>query len=627
MNMLKRIVGESINFKDLLYLINYSYKQIIIDFGNLNEITKYCNQYGIFNIYTLNDLKQNVPIFTSNINILKDSRINSQLIYLLSNKYYTKYTDHASFSKFNYISNYRFLFEKYFVYLYQRIDYDVERMHADMNIQHLTCKYDSSIFNVEMDVLNFIIDICDNRQNLTRINLYRQIINSIYNTRTNIFNIKAKIKNDFIEIERDNKYYYIYNYFDESNPNYFIQKLIYYFYLDGIIFYNALREYSVKYIFSNVCFDNVSKSVPINFPFIKSGDYEFYYIVLNSTITLLKYILNYCKNNIAKWMITYYVTIYDEFDNIENYIDHVGYKIDEGMIYIHNTQNIYIATKKIIVFSNLPRKFMNKLISTTDVSKYKLTPLNPLVKRPISLSLVSLNLYDALNKYNIAEKQLHMYIQNYLNETYDNDLIDNKIEQEIYKLDLEKIREVNMNEAYRAIGINSGLFWGMPLACYQVILHIYGQKNILECFATPINHVFENYCSLFAELSSQGNFFDIINDSTFTCYFINPPFTSSIIIKTIHKIHSKLIITNKFIDIHLFLPLWDDIIKYLKVVFKNIIIYKIHNSLAYDFINKKYIKNNIKQVYVFISNETINEKHVFISKQISYHMDKNSYDS
>lgn len=211
-----------------------------------------------------------------------------------------------------------------------------------------------------------------------------------------------------------------------------------------------------------------------------------------------------------------------------------------------------------------------------------------------------------------------------MNKTYDDNLIDHNIERLIYIHYAASANNIyhKPNNIYEYLGISTGLFWGMPPNSYNIIKNIYGNENILECFASPYNHYFDKYCSLLAEDGSVGNFFTTSYYTNYSVFVVNPPFTHSIIIKTIFHLFNY-VNAIQHLKIYLFLPMWQDLINFIQILFDGPTIYYIENSYAYDFKNKKMIFNKIKQCVILISKVVTNMDHMVL-KAVAYNMSKES---
>jgi hypothetical protein len=264
------------------------------------------------------------------------------------------------------------------------------------------------------------------------------------------------------------------------------------------------------------------------------------------------------------------------------------------------------------------------LIDECKLDKYKINSvkLNEYVYN-IKEDISKLNqVFEKNNSFNLDKKIVTMYFQNWANRLHDPLLISSHIQKDIYREYFNiKYKDIKNDELYACIGFGTGIFWSMPIDCYKIILKEYKSDNILECFGSSFNHYFAKYCSLIDDSKSKGNFFAYRLLSKYKCLVVNPPFTYAIITKTIFKLYSY-IETLIDIDCFIFLPMWDDIIDFIRQFFSNVVIYYVEDSFAYDYYTKRNIVNNIKQVLVFLSSNKINSYKIAIAKSVAYRMSK-----
>jgi len=90
---------------------------------------------------------------------------------------------------------------------------------------------------------------------------------------------------------------------------------------------------------------------------------------------------------------------------------------------------------------------------------------------------------------------------------------------------------------YQIMGRESGFFWSIDTDLYSrfpSLDKVTQPLFTLECFASPLNHYLEHYCSAFEAdreaYASEGNFFDRVKELKEPVRFIyNPPYTGRII--------------------------------------------------------------------------------------------------
>ena len=161
---------------------------------------------------------------------------------------------------------------------------------------------------------------------------------------------------------------------------------------------------------------------------------------------------------------------------------------------------------------------------------------------------------------------------------------------------------------YTILGLNTGLFWGVDPRVYDYVMKV--EPNSIECFASPFNHMLDNYYSLLdidKKFGSSGNFFEKFMESKYNVYLINPPFTEDIISRVFIEIEKKLEKDKSNFAIYLYVPKWDDI----NIPFYNKTKSKFHvmkhdllsgQSSVYDHINMKNIVNKFNLTVFCLTN-------------------------
>jgi len=94
----------------------------------------------------------------------------------------------------------------------------------------------------------------------------------------------------------------------------------------------------------------------------------------------------------------------------------------------------------------------------------------------------------------------------------------------------------------------------LPRAVMQILREDFGVRH--ECFASPLNCYFEQYCSLFPDtdhfFGSQGSFFDFQPEmGSFEC---NPPFDQQSIVATFTHIYDLLVATQNPLSFFVCIP-------------------------------------------------------------------------
>jgi hypothetical protein len=115
-----------------------------------------------------------------------------------------------------------------------------------------------------------------------------------------------------------------------------------------------------------------------------------------------------------------------------------------------------------------------------------------------------------------------------------------------------------------------GLQWAVPPSFLNFI------RQSLDCstelFASPVNHHYDKYYSLFdidRLFGSRGNFFTAPDDDFVEgCFQVNPPFIDSLFTRTTNKVISlleKAERAGKALTFVYIMPLWDDFLTYTMV--------------------------------------------------------------
>uniref|UniRef100_A0A6C0J4Z4 PCIF1 WW domain-containing protein n=1 Tax=viral metagenome TaxID=1070528 RepID=A0A6C0J4Z4_9ZZZZ len=157
-----------------------------------------------------------------------------------------------------------------------------------------------------------------------------------------------------------------------------------------------------------------------------------------------------------------------------------------------------------------------------------------------------------------------------------------------------------------------GLQWAVP---QQLMLFLKQQLNCTtELFASPINHYYDKYYSLFEMdriYGSKGNFFTAKdNDFKEGCFQINPPFIDSLFTKTSLKILNLLKIANnnrKKLTFVYIMPIWKDFPTYTMVTDSHFCVKSITLSADkhsyYEYSTHKYIRARFNTAVIFLSTD------------------------
>ena len=157
------------------------------------------------------------------------------------------------------------------------------------------------------------------------------------------------------------------------------------------------------------------------------------------------------------------------------------------------------------------------------------------------------------------------------------------------------------------VGFDTGQFWGLHPNFYNYIKENY--KKTIECFASPFNNNLNDYFSLIYPVDkyygSKGDFFENFLKVKYDIYIINPPFVESIINKVLILIEEKL--KTKDVQIFTYIPQWDDLIlpwynKMSKTYYLKIFKLKSNNTMLFDYINNKSIKDTFGTYIICINN-------------------------
>lgn len=148
----------------------------------------------------------------------------------------------------------------------------------------------------------------------------------------------------------------------------------------------------------------------------------------------------------------------------------------------------------------------------------------------------------------------------------------NKYENNITHVDL-----ISLYLRYSYLGESTGYFWSVPQDIYTSI-SFSGNTNIktLECFASPLNYVTNEFCSLYPEdmnlkypdnVICKGNFFDVIprliRKKIARKLLFNPPYTRVMIEKSL-KVLGQYLDEVEDGEVFALLPKWTDVMDFIK---------------------------------------------------------------
>lgn len=138
-----------------------------------------------------------------------------------------------------------------------------------------------------------------------------------------------------------------------------------------------------------------------------------------------------------------------------------------------------------------------------------------------------------------------------------------------------------------------------------------------ECFASSINSIFNNYCSVYNDIekyfSSRGSFFNL--NPIYGTYSFNPPYQSDVINKGINKLFLFLensVKTKNILNFIITIPIWD-------IEGKNIMNNNNNNNIDYGEFN---IIKNIKESKFFKGLRMISKEN-FTYLDHNFHLYKN----
>lgn len=316
---------------------------------------------------------------------------------------------------------------------------------------------------------------------------------------------------------------------------------------------------------------------------------EFYSNVLKLDILynmeLYKYCLNRKKPDVKKsefqrkWK-KYLSEFFCNSSNFKTY--------NSSYIYLHIfLENIIRYTD--IRGSQIIEEYMTSIMNNTEIQKKK----EIFCTVDMSLKFVTFKFKGMIN-----HQIIHV---NIFNKLIKNDI---KLDDIIYLI-----------LKYYFLGIDTGFFWSIDRDIYDRLIDINDNKYCIECFASPLNHTIDNYCSLYEEdkiFGSLGNFFTyadcIIKNNLEKRLVINPPYTELMIEKTIEKIIEIKEYVNKT-EFFILLPYWEDMECIKNLINRNdseYIIVEDGQYILYNHIKNEDINTPMALIYIIIKGEDDN---------------------
>jgi hypothetical protein len=283
-------------------------------------------------------------------------------------------------------------------------------------------------------------------------------------------------------------------------------------------------------------------------------------------------------------------------------------KIKLYIIFLDHLQEEF--NKKNYNIHKIMSEFFMQILNNEDINYVKTKFLKDIKEKQLFL------LYDIDFNKEIDFKKIKYHIK------YNNDIVNvnfdikyNNTSINIYKnipiKIYEKIKKKKVEKYllffYIMVGFDTGNFWGLNPKFYNYIKENY--KTAIECFASPFNNNLDNFFSLIYPIDkyygSKCDFFENFLKVKYDVYIINPPFVESIINRVLSLIEQKMKSDN--IQIFMYIPQWDDLIlpwydKINKIYNSKLFKLKKNNSILFDYINNKPIKDTFGTYLICINN-------------------------
>lgn len=168
---------------------------------------------------------------------------------------------------------------------------------------------------------------------------------------------------------------------------------------------------------------------------------------------------------------------------------------------------------------------------------------------------------DAIRKYK-SKKVTYDFFIDEKNAKFNVNGIDFKIPIETYNKLVKRANRSDVNDLILCLLLryntlsSGGNQWAMPNNVKEELRQLYGID--FECFASSINHYYDNYCSLFYDIEkhfmSLGPFHTIEYNSGF--YMLNPPYVEEVLIVMINVVLNALEKGSGALSFMIGLPKW-----------------------------------------------------------------------
>ena len=288
------------------------------------------------------------------------------------------------------------------------------------------------------------------------------------------------------------------------------------------------------------------------------------------------------------------ITIYNNFDHIENHKNHIIYSNKGVSILSYQPSYGYISIRNIITSKSIINKYIITFKQPSNISHSQY--ITPQELQIVYNHFKKTELFDHnfMNFINFMCPEYERYLYNYYSDHY---YVKHSVDKNNIKPNLREI-------FYSAKGMN----WGINKKHYLLINNTY--HRTLEAFGTQYNHFLDDYCD-----PINRSFFDEKNKQLleYDTYIINPPYTEAIIQKTLNLCYKLLYRTSNVI-LFIYLPMWYDLISHLSTL--NIIDKRIINlnMKCFDFETNK--TPLVKIQLVVLSNRILTNKDKHIIETI-----------
>ena len=281
------------------------------------------------------------------------------------------------------------------------------------------------------------------------------------------------------------------------------------------------------------------------------GKITLHYDIIDNDEDLDWYIHEYLK-------LLYKLLIIDDFDNIIIYEKCIKYYKKIYNIYIEYKNKNIDYEKTYEIFGKIKNKCKLELIKLMDKKIKKICSLINIKSMEYAKEVAKIEnkkndkIYKK-NKYKYIILSYNHHQISILKSVYDNLL------RKMYRVN--NIRIWIMYQRYKTLMIDEKSTSLQAAVPYSVMEYLKENFDVyFECFASPINSYFCNYCSAFEDtdkyFGSKGNFFNYKPDKG--SFEVNPPFSEHIMIRMVNHIHYLLSNTTLPMSFIIFLPNWED---------------------------------------------------------------------